>query len=233
MEGGSRRPYRPLQVVGVLAAVLSTALISLQFTPPDERAGVRPIPDIGTLGERLNPSTIAIVADNFLKGIDLGITQSIILNEFRENGEVGNIDDKIDYITKLFNEEMHVVVRADSGISSIAELNGKKVNFSDIGSGSQLSSRDIFRRLGIAPQEVNMGQGDALEKLKTGELAANETNLAAVVPGWTPLPEARIGQSAIAGARSAAEEPPGGRAILADPRKTNLRTITSLCDIGA
>ena len=144
MEGGSRRPYRPLQVVGVLAAVLSTALISLQFTSPDERAGGRPIPDIGTLGERLNPSTIAIVAGNFLKGIDLGITQSIILNEFRENGEVGNIDDKIDYVTKLFNEEMHVVVRADSGISSIAELNGKKVNFSDIGSGSQLSSRDIF-----------------------------------------------------------------------------------------
>jgi TRAP transporter TAXI family solute receptor len=108
----------------------------------------------------------------FLKGIDLGITQSIILNEFRASGEIGNIDDKIVYIAKLFNEEMHVVVRADSGIGSLAELNGKKVNFSDIGSGSQLSTRDIFQRLGIAAQEVNMGQGDALEKLKSGELAA-------------------------------------------------------------
>jgi len=108
----------------------------------------------------------------FLKGIDLGITQSIILNEFRENGDVGNIDDKIDYITKLFNEEMHVVVRGDSGINSLADLKGKKVNFSDIGSGSQLSSRDIFRRLGIVAQEVNMSQGDALEKLTTGEIAA-------------------------------------------------------------
>ena len=67
---------------------------------------------------------------------------------------------------------MHVVVRADFGIDSIHQLDGKKVNFSDIGSGSQLSSRDIFHRLGLAPQEVNMGQGDALEKLKTGELAA-------------------------------------------------------------
>jgi uncharacterized protein len=108
----------------------------------------------------------------FLKGIDLGITQSIILNEFRESNEIGNIDDKIDYIAKLFNEEMHVVVRADSGITSLAQLDGKKVNFSDIGSGSQLSSRDIFRRLGIHPLEVNMGQADAVEKLKTGELAA-------------------------------------------------------------
>jgi TRAP transporter TAXI family solute receptor len=108
----------------------------------------------------------------FLKGIDLGITQSIILNEFRQSNEIGNIDDKIVYIAKLFNEEMHVVVRADSGIGSIEQLAGKKVNFSDIGSGSQLSTRDIFRRLGIHAEEVNMGQGDALEKLKSGEIAA-------------------------------------------------------------
>ncbi|HUD88031.1 MAG TPA: TAXI family TRAP transporter solute-binding subunit [Xanthobacteraceae bacterium] len=108
----------------------------------------------------------------FLKGIDLGITQSIILNEYRESNEIGNIDDKIVYIAKLFNEEMHVVVRADSGIDSLEQLSGKKVNFSDIGSGSQLSTRDVFKRLGIQAQEVNMGQGDALEKLKAGEIAA-------------------------------------------------------------
>jgi len=108
----------------------------------------------------------------FLKGIDLGITQSIILNQYRASNEIGNIDSQIDYIAKLFNEEMHVVVRADSGITSLSQLDGKKVNFSDVGSGSQLSSRDIFRRLGVHPIEVNMGQADAVQQLKTGELAA-------------------------------------------------------------
>jgi uncharacterized protein len=214
MRGGVQWPQRPFQVLCVLVALTLSVAVSLQSSPA-ERAGARPIPDkpnLGTLGERLNANTVAIVAGNpnatyltiaydlsdvlddgdnfrilpvigkgggqnirdvrFLKGIDLGITQSIILNEFRASGEIGGIDDKIDYITKLFNEEMHVVVRADSGIDSIAQLDGKKVNFSDIGSGSQLSSRDIFKRLGIAPVEVNMGQGDALEKLKSGELAA-------------------------------------------------------------
>src|SRR3954454_4429364 len=73
----------------------------------------------------------------FLKGIDLGITQSNLLNAFRRSNEIGLIDDKIAYIAKLFNEEMHLVVRADSGISSIDQLAGKTVNFSDIGSGSQ------------------------------------------------------------------------------------------------
>ncbi len=108
----------------------------------------------------------------YLKGVDLGITQSIILNTFRKNKEFGNIDDAIAYIAKLYNEEMHLVVRADSGITSIDQLDGKKVNFSDVGSGTQLSARDIFERLGLKPIEVNMGQGDALKKLQTGEIAA-------------------------------------------------------------
>jgi uncharacterized protein len=108
----------------------------------------------------------------FLKGIDLGITQSNLLNAFRRSGEIGNLDEKIVYITKLYNEEMHFVVRADAGITSIEQLEGKRVNFSDIGSGTQLSTRDIFERLGIKPIEVNMGQADAAEALKRGEIAA-------------------------------------------------------------
>src|SRR5437762_7827511 len=108
----------------------------------------------------------------FLKGVDLGITQSNLLPYFKKTNEIGAIDDKIVYIAKLFNEEMHLVVRADSGITSIEQLAGKKVNFSDVGSGTQLSTRDIFERLSIKAEELNMGQSDALEKLKTGEIAA-------------------------------------------------------------
>jgi TRAP transporter TAXI family solute receptor len=108
----------------------------------------------------------------FLKGVDLGITQSNLLGYFRRNKELGPIDDKIVYIARLFNEEMHLVVRADSGVDAIGQLAGKKVNFSDVGSGTQLSTRDIFGRLGIKVQETNMGQADAFEALKRGEIAA-------------------------------------------------------------
>jgi uncharacterized protein len=108
----------------------------------------------------------------FLKGVDLGITQSVLLNGYRKSNEIGPIDDKIVYLAKLFNEEMHLIVRAEGGITSIDQLAGKKVNFSDIGSGTQLSSRDIFDKLAIKVQEVNVGQADAFEKLKSGEIAA-------------------------------------------------------------
>jgi uncharacterized protein len=108
----------------------------------------------------------------FLKGVDLGITQSILLNNLKRSKEAGNIAQQIVYIAKLFNEEMHVVVRTDSGITSLEQLSGKKVNFSDVGSGTQLSTRDIFSRLNIQATEVNIGQADAFEQLKSGEIAA-------------------------------------------------------------
>jgi TRAP transporter TAXI family solute receptor len=108
----------------------------------------------------------------YLKGIDLGITVTSVLGKFRRSGELGNISDKIDYITKLSDDDMHVLVRADSGITSLDQLNGKKVNFSDMGSATEVSAGDVFERLGIKPVEVNMGQSDAYEKMKTGEIAA-------------------------------------------------------------
>jgi TRAP transporter TAXI family solute receptor len=108
----------------------------------------------------------------FLKGIDLGITQSNLLNRMRRTNEIGNLDDKIVYIAKLYNEEMHFIVRADSGIQKLEDLDGKTVNFSDVGSGTQLSTRDIFEKLGIKANEVNMGQNDAAVALKKGEIDA-------------------------------------------------------------
>ena len=85
----------------------------------------------------------------FLKGIDLGITQSNLLNGFRDSNELGSLDGKIVYVAKLFNEEMHLLVRADSGITTIEQLAGKTVNFGETGSGTQLTARDVFSRLNI------------------------------------------------------------------------------------
>jgi hypothetical protein len=46
----------------------------------------------------------------FMQGADLGITQSNLLGAYKRSNEIGPIDDKIVYIAKLFNEEMHPVV---------------------------------------------------------------------------------------------------------------------------
>ncbi len=132
----------------------------------DDGDNMRVLPIIGKGGEQ-NVRDV-----RFLKGIDMGITVTGVLSNFRRTGELGNIDDKIVYITKLFNDEMHVLVHASSGIRSLEQLRGKKVNFSDRGSATNVGARDVFARLGIDVDEVNMGQADAYEKMKSGEIAA-------------------------------------------------------------
>jgi len=106
----------------------------------------------------------------FLKGVDLGFTVSNILGHYRRSGEIGDLEDKLVYISKIANDEIHVVTRSD--ISSLEQLRGRKVNFNGKGSGSQMSAHDIFRGLNIAVEEVNLGPADAFEKLKSGEIAA-------------------------------------------------------------
>jgi len=106
-----------------------------------------------------------------LKGIDIGVTQVNILNNFRRSMEQeGIFDDKIVYISKLYTEEAHLVVR--SNITSIEQLRGQKVNLDELGSGTNNSMRDVFQSLNIKIDEVSMTQVEAFEKLKTGEIAA-------------------------------------------------------------
>ncbi len=133
----------------------------------DDPAGVslRVLPVIGRGGGQNTKDIL------YLRGIDMGITQSVILRYYNKTGEVGrNIANRLRYITRLYNEEMHLLVAPN--INSIQDLRGKKVNFSDVGSGSQISSQLIFEDLNIPVQEVNMGQGDAFEAIKRGEIAA-------------------------------------------------------------
>ncbi len=106
----------------------------------------------------------------YLKGIDMGITQADILSYYKKSGEIGNIADRLRYITRLFNEELHVLV--PKKIKKLEDLRGKKVNFSDAGSGTEMSGRLIFDALGIEVEPVNMGQDDAIEAMKRGEVEA-------------------------------------------------------------
>src|SRR5262245_8559706 len=106
-----------------------------------------------------------------LKGVDIGITQSNIMGYLKKTGEFGpNIDQHVAYISKLHNEEMHVL--AGPGIEKVQDLSGKTVNFSDVGSGTQFSTRLIFELLGIKAKEINVGQGDGYQMVKSGEIAA-------------------------------------------------------------
>jgi TRAP-type uncharacterized transport system substrate-binding protein len=61
----------------------------------------------------------------FLKGVDLGIVRSDTLDYLEKKGYANNIKKQFTFITKLYNEEMHVL--APKSIRTLAELEGKTV----------------------------------------------------------------------------------------------------------
>ncbi len=105
----------------------------------------------------------------FLKGVDMGLVNTVTLNNYKRNQALGRyVSQQVVYITRLFEDEFHLLVRPE--IKDLKDLDGKAVNYSDAGSGAQLSAQLMFAGFGIKPQEVNMGQADAIEKMKRGEV---------------------------------------------------------------
>lgn len=105
----------------------------------------------------------------YLRGIDIGIVQSDVLAYVRDAGIHPTIDRRVRYITKLYNEEFHLL--GGAGIQSIEDLAGQKVNFGIAGSGTFMTASIVFDSLGIEVEPVSHDQGMALELLGSGEIA--------------------------------------------------------------
>ena len=106
----------------------------------------------------------------FLQGVDLGIVRADTLDYLEKKGFATGIKKQFTYVTKLYNEEMHVI--APKSIRSLAELEGKTVSVDLPNGGTFVTALIVFERLGIKPKFVYVEQRIALEKMKTGEIDA-------------------------------------------------------------
>lgn len=143
----------------------------------NESQTVRVLPVIGGAGVQNVRDVV------FLRGIDLGVTNVLTLNHLKATGELGpNLDQQVAYITPLFPETMQIVARPE--YNKIEELKGKKVAFNNKGSATAQFAPVVFKTLGIEVQELNMGQGDAIEKMKTGEIDATVCTCPVPIPAF-------------------------------------------------
>ncbi|MBN8874338.1 MAG: TAXI family TRAP transporter solute-binding subunit [Rhodospirillales bacterium] len=119
----------------------------------------------------ISKGSVQNVADIlFLRGVDIGIVQSDVLAYVRQQRLFPGVDQAVQYITKLYEEEVHVLARKDIG--RLEDLSGQTVNVDGKGSGSAMTASVLFGALGIRPTLANDDQDVALEKLKRGEIAA-------------------------------------------------------------
>jgi TRAP-type uncharacterized transport system substrate-binding protein len=111
--------------------------------------------------------------------VDLGVTHSTVLNHYARTGELGPIKDRLVYVAKLFNEDLHLLAGAD--IATVEDLDGKVVNVGPEGSATQIAAEILFEALELQIQAAHLDPAEAVAQVRSGDLDA------AIVIGTTPI----------------------------------------------
>ncbi|WP_170936938.1 MULTISPECIES: TAXI family TRAP transporter solute-binding subunit [Rhodomicrobium] len=108
----------------------------------------------------------------YMKGVDMGVVDQDILSYLKRTDPrlYGDIDQRIQYVTKLFNTELHVYAKNE--IRSLEDLRGKKVSCLKPMSTVALLCENLFLALGIKVEIVFDDAALAMQKVKSGEVAA-------------------------------------------------------------
>ncbi len=138
------------------AAEVSSVLSGLE--------GLRVIPVVGR-GSVSNINDLL-----FLKEIDLAVVQQDVLDQLRSTRAIPALERRVNYVTKLYNEEVHVLARNE--IQDISALANRKVSFGPVGGGAAITATALFDKLRIPVEVTNDDADVALMKLKSGEIDA-------------------------------------------------------------
>jgi TRAP-type uncharacterized transport system substrate-binding protein len=122
----------------------------------------------------------------YLRGVDLAVTQSDVFEYFRTERKTPNLQNRVHYLLRLPIAELHILAKTD--IRSLEDLRGRKVNFGPAGSGSSLTGTIVFQRLGVQVDQVLIDQQSALQKLRSGEVAALVRVVGKPVDFFTRIP---------------------------------------------
>ncbi len=80
---------------------------------------------------------------------------------------------KLRALANLYPEAIQLVVRADAGIRSVADLAGKRISVDREGSGTLVDTRLVLQAYGLAVEDLEarfLSSGAAVEQMRQGEL---------------------------------------------------------------
>lgn len=109
-------------------------------------------------------------------GVRMALVQSDVWQAYMDlaqggNAEAARLIRPLRVVLPLYDEEIYFVTHADSPLTYIHEIRGKRINVGPIGSGSALSATTLYRLMfGTPPDEQNLSylsNEDALLKLAT------------------------------------------------------------------
>lgn len=139
-----------------------------RFVAPDARLQLEALPSKGSADNvrRLRYDT----------GVKLAIVQSDVYQAFLDHAKAGNAEateliGPLRVVLPLYNEEIYVVVRADSALQYVHEIKDQRINIGPLQSGTAMSASTLYRLMFNEPLPERLVQTqsneDALIKLTT------------------------------------------------------------------
>lgn len=120
-------------------------------------------------------SNIKDLSENLL---EVGLAQADVVSLANQGiglFEGNNLKSTLRTIGTLLQESVHLVVSVDSGIESVADLNGKRVSVDELGSGTQFDADLILKASDMPLKDVKLvylKPTDSIERLRRGQLDA-------------------------------------------------------------
>jgi uncharacterized protein len=106
-----------------------------------------------------------------LRGVDLALVPKNVLEYADAMGSLGpGLRERLTYLAQLYSEEVHILV--GTGVSSVENLNGKKVAVPPEDGNAEFTARDLLRRLRINAEVVKVDAADAIDEVQSGTVAA-------------------------------------------------------------
>ena len=102
--------------------------------------------------------------------LDFGVVQSDVQSAAMEGVRAFENDEPYADLRAVFSvhpEPMHVMVRADSGINSVSDMKGKRVNIGNPGSGTRVLAGVLMDAAGVTPDDFALAA-----ELKSSEQSA-------------------------------------------------------------
>ena len=106
----------------------------------------------------------------YLKGVDLALLRADAIEYVSRVGNYPAVKRVVHSIAKVSDEKIMIIARKD--YQTLNDLSGQVVGYGEPGSGEYVTGTVAFSVLDIEPDVIEVNSNLAIEKIKSGELAA-------------------------------------------------------------
>jgi len=144
-----------------------------KYVAPEACINLEVIPTKGSV------DNVYMLRDRKYPKVKFAIVQNDVLQELEKNAKNGDkrardLVRNLRVIKPLYNEEIHIISRADSNINNFADLKGKRLSIGPMGSGTAMTSVLMYQELfGNEPKHTRFESFDnGLSSLSDGKVDA-------------------------------------------------------------